>query len=300
MDVGALVLTIIAPVFILASVGFCWARLGNDYPSEFLSKLVMNVGAPCLFLSTMTSSGIQLQVLGEVVVAAVLVLALMGVIGWILISRLGLKTTVYLPPLLFPNNGNMGLSLCLYTFGEEGLALALGIFMVMAVMQFTVGVMIADENAPSPLNGLINALGQPVVLASFASVACIALDYQLPEWLFRSVSLMGQFTIPIMLLTLGVSLSHLSVKNMRSAVLLSLMRLGGGFMAGVAVAELLGFEGAARGVVILQSTMPAAVFNYLIAVRYKGSPSEVAGVVVTSTVMSFATLPFVIAYLINY
>jgi hypothetical protein len=37
--------------------------------------------------------------------------------------------------------------------------------------------------------------------------------------------------------------------------------------------------------------MPAAVFNYLFALRYERSPEEVAGMVVASTLLSFLTLP---------
>ena len=46
-----------------------------------------------------------------------------------------------------------------------------------------------------------------------------------------------------------------------------------------------------RGVVILESSMPVAVFNYLWAVRYGNAPEEVAGIVLGSTALSFLTLP---------
>ena len=50
-------------------------------------------------------------------------------------------------------------------------------------------------------------------------------------------------------------------------------------------------EGVARGVLIIQSAMPAAVLNYLFAARYNNDPQEVAGVVVISTLMSVVALP---------
>ena len=43
--------------------------------------------------------------------------------------------------------------------------------------------------------------------------------------------------------------------------------------------------------------MPVAVFNYLWAVRYDTAPEEVAGMVLGSTLLSFATLPFLLAFL---
>ena len=45
----------------------------------------------------------------------------------------------------------------------------------------------------------------------------------------------------------------------------------------------------------MQSAMPVAVFNYLLAVRANRSPEQVANVVMCSTVLSFVWLPFVLA-----
>ena len=68
-----------------------------------------------------------------------------------------------------------------------------------------------------------------------------------------------------------------------------------GTALGFATAAVFGFDGAARGVVILESSMPAAVFNYLFARMYDNRPDEVAGVILVSTVMSAATIPMVLA-----
>ncbi|MHA1108788.1 MAG: AEC family transporter, partial [Alphaproteobacteria bacterium] len=64
-----------------------------------------------------------------------------------------------------------------------------------------------------------------------------------------------------------------------------------GFVLGVAVAWLFGFTGAARGVLIVQCAMPVAVINYLYANMFNRHPEEIAGMIVISTAISFATLP---------
>jgi predicted permease len=78
---------------------------------------------------------------------------------------------------------------------------------------------------------------------------------------------------------------------------MSLVRLLMGAAGGWAVAVLFGFEGVARGVLVLQSAMPVAVFNYLFACMYDNDPEEVAGMVVVSTVLSYLGLPFLVAQL---
>ena len=72
-----------------------------------------------------------------------------------------------------------------------------------------------------------------------------------------------------------------------------------GFSVGLLVSYLFGLEGVARGVVILECSMPAAVFNYMLAMRYQNSPDEVAGLVVTSTLLSFAALPLLLIFVLG-
>jgi len=94
-----------------------------------------------------------------------------------------------------------------------------------------------------------------------------------------------------MLLSLGVSLAQLRVMDFSRTLALSLFRLVLGVGIGFGVAILFGLEGAARGVTIIQFAMPAAVFNYMLALRYQREPNAVAGIVIVSTLLSFVSLP---------
>ena len=71
---------------------------------------------------------------------------------------------------------------------------------------------------------------------------------------------------------------------------LSVARFAIGLSAGFVVAEFFDLEGWARGVIILQSAMPAALFNYMLALRYNNAPPEVAGLIIRSTLISLITL----------
>jgi predicted permease len=101
-----------------------------------------------------------------------------------------------------------------------------------------------------------------------------------------------------MLIAMGVSLARFRITSAGRSVLIAALRLGMGFVVGVGVAELFGLTGVMRGVTILQSAMPVAVFSYLFAVRYNRSPEEVAGTVVISTLLSFASLPALLWYVL--
>jgi predicted permease len=74
------------------------------------------------------------------------------------------------------------------------------------------------------------------------------------------------------------------------------MRLSLGVLSGVLLAELFSLEGVQRGIVIIETAMPVAVFNYLLASRYDRHPDVVAGSIVISTVVSLLTLPWLISF----
>ncbi|WP_116367297.1 AEC family transporter [Parahaliea mediterranea] len=293
------IFAIVAPVFGLAAVGYGWARSGSDFPSQFITRLIMNVAAPCLFIAALDRATVQPGDLARVVLAALSVMGAMLVVGGVLVRLLQLDVRVYLPPLLFPNNGNMGLSLCMFAFGDTGLALGLGIFMAMTVSQFSLGILIVDESSGGARKRLLELLRQPILYAAAFAVTSLVLGFKLPAWAANTLNLMGGVTIPLMLMTLGVSLAQLRVGNLPRALLVSGLRLGGGFALGLAVVNLYGLEGTERGVVLLQAAMPVAVFNYLLAIRYRQSPQDTAGMVVLSTLLSFLTLPLLLRFVLT-
>jgi predicted permease len=102
-----------------------------------------------------------------------------------------------------------------------------------------------------------------------------------------------------MLLALGNTLGELRISRLPFAVGWGIARLVLGFVVALAVAELFDLDGVAKGVLILQGTMPAAVFNYLFAARYNRDPDDIAGIVLVSSVASAVSLPFLMIYVLN-
>lgn len=289
---------IIAPILVCSSIGFIWAKSGTPYPADFVAQAVMNIGAPCLVVSSLNRAEVDLSLFSLVAASALFVLATMALIGVVVIKIWRLKIATFLPSLLFPNCGNMGLPLCLFAFGEKGLALALGYFLVMMLGHFSIGILIVSAGHERLSHRIIRLLKLPVLYAMGVGVALLVSDWSLPKWLDNSVTLLSGFTIPLMMITLGVSLAQLKVADFGHSFMFSLLRILGGLGLGWLCCDWLQLEGVARGVVLLQSAMPVAVFNYLLSQRYDRQPAEVAGLVVTSTLLSFALLPLLLAYLL--
>lgn len=283
---------ILAPIVISVLIGFIWGRSGTDYPADFVSRIVMYVGTPCLTISAMSKVEVDASVMGEVMLATAVAMAAMGGLGWLLLRSLKLDIPTYLPPLIFPNNGNMGLPLCLFAFGQLGLALALGSFMVMMIATFTVGLLLVSEGGWG--DRFKDMARQPVIHSMIIALAMLVTGTHLPRWIDNTVTLIGGFAIPLMTITLGVSLATLRIGTWRRSFGFSVARIFGGLGLGWLSCWILGVEDVSRSVVLLQSAMPVAVFNYLLALRYDRNPQEIAAMVVISTLLAFVTLPFLL------
>lgn len=286
MQVIGILFDVVAPVFIIIAVGFAWARANQPYDANVITLLVNTISTPCLVIDMLTRPGLTIPALGEMGLASALCLAISGLLGWSMTRAMGLPARTYVPPLVWSNGGNMGLPLCLFAFGELGLGLAIAWFAVSSVSNYTIGQAIAAGGIT-----FREVVRMPMTWAILTAVVMIAFGLRLPTVAQRAVGLLGALTVPLMLLSLGYALASLRVASYRRSIAFSVARLCGGFAVGWIVALILGLEGAARGVVVIQSGMPAAVLNYLFAVRYGADPHETASIVVISTAFSVVTLP---------
>ncbi len=280
---------VIVPVLVGAWLGWLWTRLGRTFDTAMVSDLVTQIGTPCLVFNALTKLDISPAAVGQMAAASFANYALVAALGVVVLLLWRLPFHSYLPALTFGNAGNMGLPLCLFAFGDLGLALAIAYFAVAVALQFTVGVWIAAGAV-----SLGQVLRMPVLYAVLIALAFMVAGRKPPEFVANTTQLFAGITIPLMLMALGVSLGKLRVASMPRAVAFSLVRLAGGFGAGLLAAWSFGLTGPARGVLIIQSTMPVAVFNYLFALHYKRAPEEIAGMVVISTLISFASLPLLL------
>ena len=137
-------------------------------------------------------------------------------------------------------------------------------------------------------------LKEPIPYAVAIGAIFLATDTQPPEFIYNTTNLLGGFAIPLMTFTLGVSLAKMKVIRFSRTLALSLLRLGMGAAGGFGFAELFGYEGMQRGVLIIQCAMPIAVFNYLFASYYERDPEEVASLVVLSSALAFILMPLLI------
>ena len=287
----AQIAAVLLPVFCLAGVGYVWRRVGAPFDLDFVTRLIMNIAGPCLVFDSLSQLTLPLNEFLTMVWASIAMLAVIAVAGLILLKLMKLSVRSYLPALAIGNTGNLGLPLCLFAFGEDGLGLAIAVYVTNSVSQFTLVPLLQSR-----VSAVKTLLTTPVIYGAVAGTLVLTTDIELPEWLVTTIEMLGALMIPLMLLALGNTLGGLRAKNLPLAFGLGSARLLLAFAAAVGVSELFGLEGMAQGVLVLQGVMPAAVFSYLFAVRYQRAADDVAGIVLISTLLAALLLPLFVSY----
>ncbi|MGH7889638.1 MAG: AEC family transporter, partial [Thermodesulfobacteriota bacterium] len=106
-------------------------------------------------------------------------------------------------------------------------------------------------------------------------------------------------SIPTMIFALGYKLSEVTLSHVGRSFLFGGLRVGLGFVFGIVFVKLLSLDGVVASVVILQSAMPPAVFNFVLAEKYKQDSRMVASITMAGTLISVVSTPIILAYLIR-
>ena len=289
------VLSVIAPVFIIAGLGYFWVKRELPFDNATISSLVMYVGSPCLIYSALTSNAAETAALGIMGASAFLVILMSLIFSWVFLKIAGWKLTTYLPALIHPNCGNMGLPLVMLAFGQEGLALGMAYFFVNSISQYTLGMAISSGQFD-----IRQLMKQPIIWAVIFVLTVILGEFQMPKWFNSTTSILAGLTIPAMLIMLGTSLANLNIASLKETLTISFLRILLGLGLGLLVIEMLSLSGIMAGIVLLQSAMPSAVFNYIFADRFNRESDKVAAVILQSTLISALSLPLLVAWVISF
>ena len=286
---------VIGPLVVVTGIG--WAAAGRfTVDIDRLNRLVIYVLAPCLVFHGVTSlpqvGGAALRLpLGFLANLAGLAGLGLLVFGGLL-RRRGPELRGILQPVMFPNNGNMGLPVCALAFGEEGLSLATVVFATASFLHFTVGVGILKGGRMGWLEGF----RLPLVHALLLSLSLRGLGVELPLWLMTPLGWVGRAALPLMLFGLGCQLRLARVSTWQTAALAAALRLGGGFLIATATGWLLGLTGLWGSVHVVMASMPCAVITFIFAKAYGCCPEDVGGAILVSTLSSLLTLPLVLTW----
>lgn len=193
---------------------------------------------------------------------------------------------------LFPNTGNMGLSIALFALGRSGLDHAVIYLLGASVLMFVMGPILFSGGGLG--ESVVMVLRLPFIWAAVAGLLFHALHWTLPLQLGKAVHMLGQAAIPVELVILGMHIARSSLRIGRQTLATAALRLLAAPAIAIGVTWCLHLSPMGARVLILLSAMPVAVNTLLLSIEFGGDAERAGNAVVASTVLSFATLPLVL------
>ena len=297
MELYLKLIDVIAPVFFVIGIGYYLGRKNPEINTDFITTFAGNVGTPAMIFYTITTTGVTLGVFIEYFIYALIIIGGFSLVGILFLLLLKKDFISELPPLILPNTGNMGIPICLFAYGTAGLGVASAIASVIILLHFTLGVLLAKKSFSFEI--LIKNMP---IYGIIVSVIFLYFEWDVPGYLENTTFLLTYATIFLVLMSLGIALSRLKVVSWTHASILGAVRVIIGPLIGFGLIKFLNLNGFAAGVLLIQSCMPSAVLTYLVGSMYSERKvvDSVASVIVTSTVMSFITIPIVVYFSLKY
>ena len=277
---------ILGPIIAITLIGYLMGRSKVGLETRSLSTVVINVATPALIFHTLTSLRVTPETIQTMAGAALMCVTIAGVLGLVGLKLAHGSVRSFLPPLMLPNSGNMGLPLVVLAFGLDGLQLGVAYFFVVALVQYSLGLSIYAGSLR-----LMMLLRQPLIYSVSAVLLVTWTGLPVPKILLTTTEILGGMMIPAMLMLLGVSLATLKVADLGPALMVAVGRLVLGLVSACVVIWALDLHGVTAGTVFLLATMPTAIVSYVFAERYQHNARQVAGTVVVSTLLTFICLP---------
>ncbi|MEU0165865.1 AEC family transporter [Streptomyces iakyrus] len=302
------VLSGFAVIAVVIGVGYLIGRRGylGDGGREVLTKLAFHVASPALLFTTLAQADLSVIFSDRLLVTAMSTAAAAGIFvavgavrGW----GVG-RTTIGALCSSYVNSGNLGIPIAVYVLGDASLVAPVLLFQLVGVTPVALTVLdLASGGRKRPLwQRLLTPLRNPIALGSLAGVAVSASGRTVPGPLMDPLTLIGNMSVPAVLLAFGISLrgSTLPLRGAERAPVLLAVALKSvvqPLVAWALAAGVFGLRGALLLDVVVTSALPAAQNLFTYASSYRVGEVLAREAILLSTVLAVPVLVVVAAVL---
>jgi malate permease and related proteins len=290
----------ILPIILLSSAGFALGKLLHIDPRS-LGRVVFYVFSPILIFDLLVQNQLKFNEAAIVIVFVLCFILVIGVLTLILGYFLRLERSALVSILIttmFANTGNYGLPLVSFAFGEQALAYAAIYFITTTLLFNTFGVFLASLGHMSFKEAVFALFRIPMIYAVLIAILINIWNIEIPIPVSRTVELAANGTIPLMLILLGVQLTHVEFSENQRAMQLSVsLRLIVAPLVALLFGALFGLQGFPLQATVTQASMPSIVSSTVLATEYNLDAKLVTAVVFISTLLSPLTLTPLLVFL---
>ena len=297
LEVVGFVFTAILPVYMLTALGVLLRRMG--WLSEgFLndsSRIVFNFAAPTMLFLSLSSADLSITQAPRFLLVSVALLVFLSLLAWALARFIVAQRADRGVFIQGATRGNLlisGLAMAYNVYGVEGVALAslpMGIFIIFNNIYCISVLKFYSQKAGDPAsNYLFDIAKNPIIISVLLGTIAGAVNLQLPEALANSGRLLGQMTVPLVLINVGASLDFAQLRSPSlagwGAALYKCLLMPA---LGVPIAWYCGLRDMELGIVFLVLSSPTSTISVVFAQVFGGNAKMAANIVLLGGLLSF-------------
>lgn len=303
-------------LFAMMLIGyFLWKKQWLDEPAnQKLSKIVVNIFNPMLVVYGVLgkSSGKDMGLVVQNLCLMLLFYLLLIVFGILFVWILRPKKSegyVYWMMTIFPNVGFMGIPVISSIFGMESVIYIAFYMLGYNLLLYTLGIVLARKAAADREGRQMQEIKQGGqwkrifnvgVLASITAILIFMFQISVPAPVVTFFDYMGNATIPLSMILIGVSIAKADMKNIFTNVKMYFYTGIRMILFPILVISLMkgmSFDPVVFGVFALELAMPVGSIITLIAKENGADETCSTNGIVLSTLVSILTIPIVCMFL---
>ena len=280
-------------------VGFVIGEKGwfDDKSRGLIAKLVTQIALPCYMLYTITqrfTAADLLKMLPALRFPALSMVVLLGIatavarIFTVRQDRRGLFVSMFFNS----NTIFVGLPINQALFGDVSIPYVLIYYMCNTTFFWTLGTYLIQRDgegeAQFDLKTSVKKVFSPPLMGFILGLVMVMLQIKLPAFLASDLQYLGNLTTPLSMIFIGLSVSHIGVKQLVLGKDQLLILLGRFLVAPLLMATIVYWAplpSLMKQVFIIQSAMPVMT-NAPVVARLYGADSDYAAIMVTETTLA--------------
>lgn len=295
------ILTTILSIIIMIGLGYFLKRI--DFLSEKdidpFNKIVMYILMPCMIFHAIFTADIslipKLGILPFIILASSFAT---GIISYFILKQLKLddkKLWSVLVTVMIANTAFMGYPVTLGIYGQAGFLRAIFCDMATLCIFLLLSFVLILKFGGTIKTAFKKIALFPPVWAVVLGLCFNWLNIPIGSVLDNTVNYLGQGAIPLIMVTLGLSIDFSALARSKSMIVFtSIMKLAFFPIVAFLIVNYLGLMDLQYQVSIVEAAMPSGMLSLLLSITYKLDYEQTSDCILINTVISLITLPAII------
>ena len=300
---NAIEITILSIILMIA-IGYVLKRM--DFLSVdnvgSLNDIVIYILLPCMIFSAIYSADLslipKLGILPFVILASSFIT---GLISYVILKRFNLsdkKLWSVLVTVMIANTAFMGYPVNLGIYGNDGLLNAIFCDIATMVIFLILSFVLVLKFGGSAKKAVKKIALFPTLWAIILGIALNLANISIGPVLDNTINYLGNGTIPLIMLSLGISIDLSGLTRSRTMIIFSsIMKLAVFPLAAFIIVYFLGLVDLQHNVSIIEAAMPSGMLSLILSITYNLDYELTSDCILVNTVISLVSLPLIIMLL---